>query len=361
MAESPPASANPDRIERIQDLLTRACQAKQFAGAAWSVTMRGAAVGGGVVGFTAADGGRPVDSGTLFDLASLTKPIATATAVLYLLDRAELSSADEVRRYIPQAGPAWDGITLRSLLTHTSGLPPYAALHTDRRGIDAIRDGILAQSMNAAPGERYDYSCLGYIMLQNIVQAIAGEGLDTFARRRVFEPLGMSSTGYCPSGEALSRAAAGGNCPHRGRFVQGEVHDPLAWAAGGVSGNAGLFSTVGDVARWASAIVAGGAGERTRLFSPAAARLMLTNQIDSTLGGQTYGLFAVPNGMLPRGELLPHSAVGHTGFTGTSVVIVPEWQLAAVLLCNSLAHSPDKTDFLRTRRLFHTLVGAALE
>ncbi|MCA1596677.1 MAG: beta-lactamase family protein, partial [Chloroflexi bacterium] len=285
-----------ERVRRIGEVLHRAWEEKQFGGAAWSIVIDGQVSAGGVVGSRSTEPLEKVTEDTLFDLASLTKPVSTATSVLFLSDRGEVLLSDEVRRYYPSAGDQWNGITLRHLLTHTSGLPQYAALYADHAGIDSIREGILGQEMKAGPGENYDYSCLGYIMLQNIVQAVSGQSLAEFARENIFEPLGMDSSRYCPPEEWLPRIASGGACPHRSRAVHGEVHDPLAWAAGGVSGNAGLFANVLDVGRWAAAILRGGTNGTYRLFSAATARLMLTNQVDPSVGGHTFGLFAVPNG-----------------------------------------------------------------
>ena len=143
---------------------------------------------------------------------------------------------------------------------------------------------------------------------------------------------------------------------HLERFA----HLAIAWGAGGVSGNAGLFASVQDVSKFAAAVLGRGESSAGRVFSPAAAGLMLTNQINPDVGGHSIGLFTFPNLMLPRGDLLPRSSVGHTGFTGTSIVLAPEVDCGAVLLTNCLVHSSDKSTFFRTRRRFHTLVGAAI-
>ncbi|HET6382191.1 MAG TPA: serine hydrolase domain-containing protein [Armatimonadota bacterium] len=351
---------NQERVQDLERLLLTAWEQKQFAGAAWAIVRHGNLAANGVLGTEGIGDDLPITDETLFDLASLTKPVATASTALCLIDRGEMLLGDDVRRYFPEAAPHWTDVTLRHLLTHTSGLPPYAPLYETRRGGEAIRDGILELEMKAAPGEKYAYSCLGYILMQHVIQAITGESLAKVASDLVFEPLGMGSTGYCPDPDGPARIASAGRCPHRDKALHGEVHDPVAWGAGGVSGNAGLFAPLQDVCKFGAALLDRGASSIGRVFSPAAANLMLTNQIDPAVGGHSIGLFTFPNLMLPRGDLLPRSSVGHTGFTGTSLVLAPELDCGAVLLTNCLVHSSDKGAFFRTRRRFHTLVGAAI-
>jgi len=297
---------------------------------------------------------------TLFDAASLTKPVATAVSLLFLLDRGEVVLSDPVARFMERAGRPWKNVTLLDLLTHTSGLPPYVEPDGPFSSRDSMLEGILALPLSSRPGERYVYSCLGYILVERIIETVTGETLDSFAGRTIFQPLGMANTTFRPGTALLPRVASGGYCPRRQKLVYGEPHDPLAWRAGGVSGNAGLFSCPTDLCRFGAAVLASAALAEDGPLSPAGARLMLSSQISPDVGGQTIGFFAHPNPMLPRGDLLPAKTVGHTGFTGTSLVLVPGLDLVVALMANSLVYTQDKTEFFRSRRRFHNLVAAAI-
>jgi CubicO group peptidase (beta-lactamase class C family) len=197
---------------------------------------------------------------------------------------------------------------------------------------------------------------MGYILLGVIIESIAGCGLDEFSRENCFLPLGMEDTTFGPCGDVLHRTAATSNCPARKRTLVGEVHDGNAWAMGGVSGNAGLFSTAPDLAKFATMMLNGGLGA----LSPAAVRLAMASMLPPTIGGHTAGWFAYPNDMLPSGDLLSVEAIGHTGFTGTSAVIDPSCDLFVILLTNRVCSAADASEFSKTRRLFHNAVAQAM-
>ena len=343
-------------LDEINPLLEAACLAQQFAGAAWSVERYGEVASAGEVGDQGGIGDRAVGADTLFDTASLTKPVATAASALSLMERGMLRDDASIGRFYP-VPDSWREITVRRLLTHTSGLPAYLPLHETCRGSESIRAGILDASLQAPPGTKYQYSCLGYILLQGIIEQISGLSLDRLAAETVFGPLGMTDTLFRPPADLLPRVASGGFCPHLGGLALGEPHDPLARAAGGVSGNAGVFSTARDVARFGSAVLSCAAGQVNGFLRPETARLMIENQVDPEIGGHSFGFFTHPNLMLPRGDILPLTSVGHTGFTGTSLVLSPDEGLSVALLTNCLHFRQDKTAFFRTRRQFHNLVG----
>jgi CubicO group peptidase (beta-lactamase class C family) len=203
-------------------------------------------------------------------------------------------------------------------------------------------------------GARYVYSDLGFILLGAVVEQVSGRGLAEFTAARIFGPLGMTDTGFCPGPERAVRLAAT-RCPRRGVLL-GPVHDENAAALGGVAGHAGLFGTTGDLARYAAMLLRGG----DLLLSTLTAAAMARNALDPAVGGSSLGWFTPPNGMLPAGDFLPADAFGHTGFTGTSLVIVPSLDLAAILLTNRVYQERDSTPFLRFRRRFHNVVAGLL-
>jgi CubicO group peptidase (beta-lactamase class C family) len=303
---------------------------------------------------------RPVTLESLFDLASLTKPVATAAALLILVEDGALHLGEEVGRFLPIEGAdPLAGITLRHLLTHTSGLPAWRRYHSQELDREEILRRVRRAERERPIGARFVYSDLGYILLGTIVEAVVGEGLDAFARRRLFEPLGMNDTMFQPPEELQPRIAAT-RCPDRARVLVGEVHDGNAAAMGGVAGHAGLFGSAPDLARFARMLLRGGQGEGCRVMGALTVAAMGRNALAPDVGGCSYGWFTPPNGMLPAGDFLPPDAFGHTGFTGTSFVVVPSLDLAAIWLTNRVLQEDESGDFLRLRRRFYNAVAGAL-
>jgi CubicO group peptidase (beta-lactamase class C family) len=276
---------------------------------------------------------------TVWDLASLTKPVATATSILIL--------AQEGAFY------------LRHCLTHSSGLKSWEQLHSHGHSQKEILRRIRASERLRPIGCGYAYSDLGYILLGEVVHAVAGKPISEFARERVFEPLGMDGTRYLPPPEWRERIAAT-RCPDRGRILVGEVHDGNCDALGGVAGHAGLFGTVADLQTYATMLLREGELNGSRILSPPAARQMLRNQNPPGLNGHTLGWFTRPSGYLPAGDFLPDDTIGHTGFTGTSVVLSPSLALGAILLTNRVYKNQDGAEFVGFRRRFHNVAAGLL-
>ncbi len=297
----------------------------------------------------------PVDpDGTLYDLASLTKVVATTTALMVLLERGRVRLDAPVATYVPEfSGAGTAGITVRQLLTHTSGLRadlPDAELKALPDGAALLRR-VLHETPRVPPGRRVIYSDLNAILLGEVVQRAAGEPLDVFAARELFRPLGLGQTMFRPPAPLRPRVAPTG--VWRGHAVAGIVNDASAFKLGGVSGNAGLFSTAGDVARFAQFVLRGGAlPDGRRLLRPETVRLFTTKAVD--FGGGTearaLGWQAVPTGetVSSVGTLFGPRSYGHTGWTGTSLWIDPDRDLFVVLLANR-AYAP------RARRSFTLL------
>jgi uncharacterized protein YbbC (DUF1343 family) len=266
---------------------------------------------------------------TVFDLASLTKPLATATSVMALVDDGKVGLDEPVSKYLPElAVSGKDAITLRQLLTHTSGLAvdtPYADYGA---GPDAALARIAASKTRGSPGQSYAYSDVGFIVLGELVRRVSGQGLDVFSKARLWEPLGMRDTGFLPPDEQRARAAL--TEPYDGVWMRGVVHDPRARLLGGVAGHAGLFSTAQDLATYAQMILGEGSHGK-RVLSAAAVRAM-TARHDVPGAVRALGWDVKSPHSTNRGTELSPRAIGHGGYTGTSLWIDPEADLFVVFL-----------------------------
>lgn len=313
----------------------------------------------GACGLAQEDPEIPAAETTIWDLASITKPMATATSMLILASRGAFHLDEDVGRYLHEPAPSLAGITLRHCLTHTSGLKSWQKLHSQGLARDAILGRVRASERERPPGAGYAYSDLGYILLGEVVETVAGHSLAEFARESIFEPLGMRDTRFLPPADWRCRIAAT-RCPERGRVLVGEVHDANCNGLGGVAGHAGLFGTLDDLQRYALMLLNLGVQGGTRVISPLAARQMMTNQNPPGINGHTLGWFIRPNGYLPAGDFLPADTFGHTGFTGTSLLLSPSLGLGTVLLTNRVYVERDAAEFLRFRRRFHNVAAGLI-
>lgn len=311
-----------------------------------------------------------MDVNTVFDLASLTKPVATATSAMILIERGQLRLLDKVNLFIPnfQGWKTADGKTIDirvvDLLTHTSGLPSYAPVETLEKQIGApnpngLINYIATCKRDFEPLTNMQYSCLNYITLQRIIEIISKQNLRDFAMKNIFDVLGMSHTDYQPKGETLARTAPTQR-QKDGSVLRGIVHDPLARVMnGGISGNAGLFSDANDLAIFAAALQNGGELNDKRILSPLGVKAMRTvprhvSQFGRTLGWDVFSAYASNSG-----DLLSPDTYGHTGYTGTSLVIDPENNLSVILLTNR-AHPNDGGSVVRLRSLVANAVAGAV-
>lgn len=276
----------------------------------------------------------PMEADTLFDLASLTKPIATATSVMVLVERGRVRLRDPIAKHLPEVtGDHGDSITIERLLTHHSGYIPDNALEDYRHGINESWRRLFALVPRDPPGTRFRYSDVNFELLGKVVERVSGRPLDVFVREEVHAPLGMQSTRFNPKPEQLANCAA--SEPRDGKMLVGEVHDPRAALLGGVAGHAGLFSTAGDLARYAAMMLGGGKLDGVRVLSPAAVREM-TRHRDVSGVRRTAGWDARSGYSSNRAELMTDRAFGHSGFTGTSIWIDPGLDLFVIVLSNRL-------------------------
>ena len=274
----------------------------------------------------------PMTLDTVFDLASLTKPIATGTSLMQLIEAGKLGLVDPVAQHLPAFGNhGKEVITIRHLLTHQGGLIADNSMQDFAEGREKAIERLMALEPLAAPGERLIYSDVGFMVLGELVSVVSGQTLDEYTRTHLFEPLGMRETMYLPTSISADRFAP--TEQRDGHWMRGEVHDPRAFALGGVAGHAGLFSTADDLARFAQAMLNGGLLGEARILKPETVRLMTSPQ--QTPGGiRSLGWDKRTGFSSNRGDLLSPSACGHGGFTGTGLWFDPEQQLFVIFLSN---------------------------
>jgi CubicO group peptidase (beta-lactamase class C family) len=321
------------RLKKIDQVVARAIKAGGFPGAAVVVGRKGASVWEKGFGNLSWVGGNPViPNRTIYDLASLTKVIATTTAIMILYDEGKIHLGDYASRYLPEfTGEGRDAITIQQLLEHRSGLPPGRDLWRIAFTPEEARAAALSTQLECMPGECYVYSDLGADILGFVVEAVSGQRLDDFVEQRVFQPLGMQDTFFRPHWTLRDRIAPTELTPPRGYPLRGEVHDENAFALGGVAGHAGLFSTASDLAIFAQMMLNGGELNGVRILSDSTVKLFTTNTAargTRALGWDTCG----HDGSC--GKYLSERAYGHTGFTGTSLWIDPDRDLFVILLTN---------------------------
>jgi len=358
-ADSTPAAVDSDRLARIDAVVQAALDRKELPGAVILIVHRNEVV------FRKAYGRRalkpdPVEMtpDTIFDLASLTKPVATATSLMILVEQAKLSLSDRVAKHWPAFGEKGkDKITVEQLLLHTSGLMADNDVADYKDGKDKALERIAALTPQSEPGAKFVYSDVGYIVLGELVEHIAGVPLDDFATKNIFDPLGMRDTTYRPKESPKDRAAP--TELRDEKWIQGEVHDPRAYALGGVAGHAGLFSTADDLAIFARMLLQGGVHNRKRILAPLTVRLM-TSPREVPGGLRALGWDVQTAFSSNRGELFPRGeGFGHTGFTGTSIWIDPGSDTAVIFLSNRV-HPDGKGNVTKLRGQIATLAAAAL-
>ena len=344
----------PEKLVEMDATIERAIAAKKFpGGVVWLEH------GGGA--YHRAYGARAVEPGrelmtedTIFDAASLTKVVATTPAIALLLERGKLELDAPVSRYWPEfAAHGKAAITLRHLLTHTSGLRP--GLPTAAPGREVALAQVCGETPTAPPGTRFRYSDINFITLGELVQRVSGRPLETFCAVEIFAPLRMTATMFLPPAELLARIA-----PTERGTPRGVVHDPTARRMGGVAGHAGLFTTADDLARYSRMLLREGELDGVRLFQPATVRQMTSVQSPEAvwdLRGLGWDIDSPYAG--PRGEHFPLGSYGHTGWTGGSLWIDPVGKTFLIFLSNR-NHPTEAGSVLALRRTLGTLAAEAL-
>ncbi len=331
----------------LQSELRRGRETGCFPSAAAAIGVKGEVLATAFTGEAPLPGGAPVDEGTLYDMASLSKVLAPTMIALRALQEGTLGLDETVGDFFPDAPEDKRGITVKMLMTHTGGFNPSFRL--DKMGItpDQAVQAILHRPLDAAPGEKPIYSCMGYILFAKMLEKRFGQPLNALARERVFEPLGMRDTGYCPPETAV--CAATEVDPETGRPWIGVVHDENARFLGGVSGNAGVFMPLRDGIRFARMLARGGDG----YLAESTLRKAVTNYTPGQDAHRGLGFqLAGTEGCFFSAEA-PGRCFGHTGFTGTSLMVEPVSGLWVLLLTNRVYPTRQSDGLFPFRRGLH--------
>ena len=347
---------SPKLAGEISELLQDAVAERIFPGAVCSVARNGkilCQVAEGRVSYD--DEASPVAWGTLYDLASLTKVCATTPVVLALVEQGKLTLEDPVQRWLPEfVGVGKEQVTIRHLLAHSSGLPPYVRYFRSLSSKEAVLAAAMAEGLKTAPGAEVTYSDIGFMLLMAVAEAATQESFADLAQRLVFVPLEMSRATFAPTEASAVQAAPTERDGVTGLVKQGYVHDENAYAMGGVSGHAGLFATAEDVTRFGVAMMAGGRGRWSRPLVEEALRPQAA--IGSRRG---LGLDLLRPGW--AGTTFGVGAFGHTGFTGTSLWCDPQSGVCVVLLTNRVHPTRENSRIGGVRAALHDLVMDRVE
>ncbi|HEX8271566.1 MAG TPA: serine hydrolase [Longimicrobiaceae bacterium] len=303
-----------------------------------------------------APGAPPAGDSTIFDLASLTKVVATTTAAMILEEEGRLQLDRPVAYYVPELTDTLKaGITVRQILTHRGGFEAFAPLYQNTRGQAEYLRKINERPLKHAPGTETVYSDWDLILMQRVIEHISGQTLDQFADARIFRPLGMHDTGFRPAAALRPRIAATEVDRSRGGLIQGEVHDPNAWAIGGVAGHAGLFSSARDLAVFAQMLLNNGEYGGVRILRPETVARWTAPQF----AGSSRALgWDTPSGRSSAGRFFGPRSYGHTGYTGTSLWIDPERGVFVVILTNRVNPTAENQKHVPLRR---TVADAVME
>ncbi len=350
------------RFPAVYRVLREAIAAHAFPGCAFGVLAGGRVVLQDALGrFTYEEDPPAVAPETVFDVASLTKVVATTAAAMLLVQRGRLQIDTALGDWLPEfvagreAGDPARRITLRHLLAHSSGLPGYVELFRNYSTPESLFEACMRLPIEAEPGTRAEYSDPGFILLGKVIEAATGEPLSAFARREIFAPLELQSTGFCPAKEMRSAIPPTEEDKNfRLRRIQGEVQDENAWVLGGAAGHAGLFSNVPDLLRFTDEILR--AGEDT-LFSSETVRLFAERQ--GPAGSSRALGWDTPSESSSSGRYFSPNSIGHLGYSGCSLWIDREAAIAVALLTNRTW--PDRASRLirQVRPAFHDAVREA--
>ncbi len=301
-----------------------------------------------------------VEPGTVFDLASLTKVLATTMAVMQLYDRQQITLDAPIVECLPEFAAAdptdvrRSRVTLRMLLDHSSGLPGYARLFESAHSRSAMVEACVRQPLTADPATRSEYSDIGFILLGHLVEKLTGERLDSYCRREIFEPLGMGTTRYCPDQEMrASIPPTEDDRSFRHRIIQGEVQDENASVMNGVAGHAGLFSDAMDPLRVATCMLAGGVtSSGVQLFSAEAISLFTKRSEEPPGTSRALG-WDTPSAPSSSGRFFSQRSIGHLGYAGTSLWIDLDAGIAVTLLTNRTWPNRSNQAIREVRPRFH--------
>jgi CubicO group peptidase (beta-lactamase class C family) len=356
--------AQDERFRGAFDILEKAIVARAFPGCSLAVTLGGELIAHKACGRFTYDAGAPeVNTATLFDLASLTKVVATTTMAMILYERGLLDLEAPVSAIVPEftgqfAGndPRRDTVTLRMLLAHSSGLPAYERLFLRVNTREELLQAAFTTSLTAVPGARTEYSDIGFIILGVALERLADESLDTFCQREIFGPVGMTHTTFNPApGLKSAIPPTADDRTFRHRVIQGEVQDENASVLGGIAAQAGLFSTAENLAIFAHSMLNGG-----HPILRSATTEVFTRREPAPAGTSRALGWDTPSVPSQSGKYLSSRSIGHLGYTGTSLWIDPERQVSITLLTNRTWPDCRNEAIKQVRPAFYDAVMEAL-
>ena len=355
-----PAPLDATRFARIDAAIGGVIAERRMPGAVFHLERAGMAYQQAYGKYSFDDDAAAITPATVFDAASLTKIVATAPSVMLLAEDGRISLDAPLVRYLPEcAGQGRDPITVRHLLTHTSGLPAGLPATPAWHGLARALALACSRTPTDVPGTAFRYSDVNYILLGELVRRVSGQPLDRFAHQRIFAPLGMRDSRFVPlSAMAPARIAPTQRLTgEAARLLQGEVHDPTARRMDGVAGSAGMFTTADDLARFARMLLAGGELDGVRVLSRDSVRLMTTAQSGPAIVAQRgMGMDIASPFARPRGTLFPLGSYGHTGFTGCILWVDPASGTFYVLLSNRV-YPDDQNNILDLYATLGTLAA----
>lgn len=366
-----------ERLARMDHVIETSIEKKELPGAVVLVARHGRIAWRKAYGARAVEPQREImTADTIFDLASLTKIVATATSIMILIEQGNLRLSDPVVQFIPEIkGGGRDAITIEQLLTHTAGFAPDFDLRERWTGYDEAIKRLYREPLRNQPGVRFVYSDINYIALGEVVHRVSGQMLDEFARRNIFVPLGMRDTGFNPAAGLKPRIAptekrrgqmnylgdSGENAGPQGeQWLRGQVHDPTSFRMSGVAGHAGLFSTADDLAIFCQMILNGGTYNGIRILSPmGVATMTRARAIAENGSARGLGWDVATSFSTNKGDLFPLGSFGHTGFTGTSMWIDPASDSFVIFLSNRV-HPDGKGDVGPVRGRVASIVAGSV-
>ncbi len=302
-----------------------------------------------------------VTKNTLYDMASCTKILSTTAVALRFIDMGKLALYDSISRFVDVPEDKKD-IEIRHLLTHTSGIRSHLLLENEGKSPEDVAHTVLSIPLSSPTGTKVEYTCMGYILLGKILEKIGGKPLDVLADELVFKPLRMRDTCYKPLEKRYTDIATTEFCEKLGKYKKGIVHDENACFLGGVSANAGVFSTAADVARFATMLSNGGRIDGKQFISPSLLELAKTDLTPKLGEGRGLGFVVKQqNTLSAMGDLYPAGSFGHNGYTGTSMYIHGKTGLFVVVLANRVHFTRESDRIFRFRRCFHNLCTAEYE
>ena len=345
-------SINMNMQKILDSLLEKGLEQGCYPGAVAACGCRGQVCAISYVGKISQDGPM-TDRHTRYDMASLSKVLGPTMVALRAIEEGDLTLYDTLEMYLPDVPEDKRGITILQLMTHSAGFEPAFWLSEEAASPEDALRVLLEHPLDTPVGAEVHYSCMGYITLGKILETVYGKPLNVLAHERVFEPLGMANTCYCP--ENKENIAATEVDKETGSAWQGIVHDENARFLRGVSANAGVFSDIGDMIRLAQMLARGGDG----YLSGAMVRKAISFQAgdENVRRGLGFHLAGTPENYM--GDLLPETAFGHTGFTGTSLAIDPETGFFVILLSNRVHPTRENSRLFRFRRRMHNMLYAA--